>query len=212
MAGRRAPGKRETARGQGMTEVAMIMPVILFVLTGMVELGLVAHDALTIGYGSREGARVGSALGTGGVSDCSGGSDPAAVDATVIASVQSIIKSQGSGIELEDISEVRIFKATSSGAKTPGKVNTWRYSGPGTGPDVDPGPGVLRVDFTESSTGWPACGRVADGSTPDSIGVEVVYERRLVTPLAALMDFFGGSQSATIALSETTVMALNPTY
>jgi hypothetical protein len=105
---------------------------------------------------------------------------------------------------------VRIFKATSSGSEA-GPVNTWDYAGPSVGPDVDPGLGATRIDFVETTATWPACSRINGGGDPDSIGVTVRYRYRFVTPLASILDFIGGSNASTLVLTETTVMALNPT-
>ena len=72
---------------------------MLLVIVAIAEFGLAFDDLLTIGYGSREGARVGAALAKGDVTDCSGGADPTAVDATLVGSIQRIIKSPGSEVE-----------------------------------------------------------------------------------------------------------------
>ena len=207
-----SPRRSDREHGQGIVEFTMILPLLLLLLTGVVEFGLIANDALTVGYGSREGARAGAALGDGGATSCTGDGDPGAVDATVVAAIQRIVKSQGSAVAVDDIREIRIFKATSSGAMTDGSVNTWRYTGPTSGPDVDPGPGTARVDFSPVTVQWPACARENGGVSPDSIGVEVVYERALVTPIASLLPIFTGGQDPRFVLSETTVMALNPTF
>ena len=161
--------RREGQRGQGLVEFAMVLPVILLVVVSVAELGLAFGNVHTIGYGSREGARVGSALATGKVLDCSGGDDPAGVDAVLVSAVQRILKSPGSGIDISEVQEIRIFKSTSTGAETAGKVNIWRYTGEQSGPEVDPGPGVAKIDFTQISAPWPACMRVNGGLTPDSI-------------------------------------------
>jgi hypothetical protein len=58
---------------------------------------------------------------------------------------------------------------------------------------------------------WPACSRL-NGANPDSIGVQVVYTYQLSTPLRAAAEFFGGSSLAsTFAMTDQTIMALNPT-
>ena len=183
---------------------------MLLLLVSMFEFGLAFNDLLTIGYGSREGARAGAALATGKAVSCSPTTDPGGVDKTVIAAVQRIIKSPGSDVRLPNIQQIRIFKATATGAQSGSSVNVWTYT-PGAGPDVDPGPGAARLDFSETRHGWNACSRVNTGTTPDSIGVQVVYRYVLTTPLAAVLHLIGGSQAASITLRETTVMALNPT-
>ena len=104
---------------------------------------------------------------------------------------------------------IRIYKATRTGAQNGSLVNVWTYT-PGAGPDLDPGPGVDRLDFSQSTVGWPACGRL-NGATPDSVGVRIVYTYRLITPLQAVVTLVGGSQASTIGMVDQTIMALNPT-
>jgi hypothetical protein len=197
-------------RGQGLVELTMVVPVILLLLVSMLEFGLAFNDVLTIGYGSREGARAGSALAYGGATSCTPSTDPGGVDKTAVAAIERILKSPGSDVAMNDIVEIRLFKATSTGAEQGGLVNVWTYT-PNAGPDVDPGPGAAKLDFSETSHGWNACTRVNSGGNPDSFGVTIVYTYRLTTPLAAVLSFIGGSQAATITFRETTVMALNPT-
>lgn len=197
-------------QGQGLVELSMVLPVIMLLLVGMLEFGMAFNDLLTVGYASREGARAGSALATGGATSCSPSTDPAGVDAIVVAAVQRILKSPGSDVVLSDIQEIRIFKATSTGAQSGSAVNVWVHA-PGAGPDVDPGPSSIKLDFREASHGWNVCSRINTGSNPDSMGVQIVYGYRLTTPLAAVVGLLGGSQANTITLRETTVMALNPT-
>lgn len=209
MTGRPSHSRRSGERGQGLVEFTLVLPVILLLLAGVVEIGLVGNDSLTIGYASREGARAGSALGSGGVIDCASGDDPAGVDLTIVAGAQRIIESSGSEVRLEDIDEIRIFAATAEGAKIENSVNTWTYTGPDSGPDTDPSvAGVSRLDFSPDVTPWPACARDNNGSTPDILGVEVVYDRELTSPLASLLSAVG--MTPVLTLSETTVMTLNP--
>jgi hypothetical protein len=190
-------------------EFTLIVPVVILIVVSVAELGLAFGNVHTIGYGSREGARVGSALASGEVSDCSGGGDPAGVDGAVVAAVQRILKSPGSGIDPADVTEIRIYKATASGAETPGAVNIWHYVGTGQGVEVDPGPGSTHIDFAPTQVSWPACVRDNDGATPDSIGVTVRYRYDFLTPLPAAVNAIAGGV-LNLGLSETTVMSLNP--
>ena len=194
--------------GQGVLELSIILPVVLLLLTGMVEFGLAYNDLLTVGYATREGSRAGAALATGGATSCTGSSDPAGVDKAIVASVERILASPGSGLTLADVSAIRIYRAGADGKPAGSEINVWGYTAAG-GPDVDPGPGATRLSFVEQAHGWDACARRTTG-TPDSIGVQVVYTYRLTTPLAAIIDIVGGSQASTITLRDQTVMALNP--
>ncbi len=196
--------------GQGLVEFALVIPIILLVVVSVAELGLAFGNTHTLGYGSREGARVGSALATGNVTDCSAGPDPAGVDQTLVAAVQRILKSPGSGLDVSKVQQIRIFQADASGNEVPGRVNVWTYAGEQAGPEVDPGPGALFIDFAPpASAAWPACARINSGATPDSIGVTVTYRYDFLTPMVSMLEAISGG-SLSLTLRETTVMSLNP--
>jgi hypothetical protein len=213
----RRPGNHGTGpdreRGQALVEFALVLPIALFLLLIMLEVGLAFSHKLTIGYASREGARTAAALGNGGAASCSG-SDPnaaaaAAVDKQIIAATQRILKSPGSDIKMNNVTQIRIYKADSAGAQIGGFVNVWTYT-PGAGPDIDDGASVDKLDFSQLSAGWAACSRI-NVTNPDSIGVQVVYTYNLTTPLAAIAQLIGGSQATSYALNDQTIMAVNPT-
>jgi hypothetical protein len=202
--------RRKRSRGQALVEFALLLPPVVLLVVSVAELGLAFGNTHTLGYGSREGARVGSALASGGVSDCTAGDDPSGVDPAVIAAVQRILKSPGSGIDVTKVQQIRIFKADSSGAETPGLANLWGYAGEQLGPDVDPGPGATKLDFrlTDPPT-WPACARDNSSDPPDSLGVTVTYRYDFVSPLPAMLEAISGG-AFMLTLDETTIMALNP--
>jgi hypothetical protein len=201
---------QENQRGQGLVELSLIVPIIIALFVSTAELGFIYGNVSSIGYASREGARTGSALAHGGAVDCTSGSDPAEVDAAVVSAVQRILKSPDSGIDLSRIDEIRIFKATADGTEmSSAYVNTWEYA-PGAGPQVDEvDDQEVRLDFRPLAINWPACLR-ENGADPDSIGVTVKYRYDYVTPLPVLVSALTNG-SLQMTLSETTVMALNPT-
>jgi hypothetical protein len=212
---RRLARRRPGERGQGLVELALILPMVGILLVSVVEIGLIYGAMQSIGYASRDAARVGAALARGDAALCvPGATDPSRVDATAVGAAQRILKSPDSGVQIADITEIRIFEATSTGAETAGRVNVWDYAGPGAGPDVDPGVGggnVERIDFTgPASPAWPACSRDNGGFPPDSIGVTVRYDYDFVTPVGAVLEALSGG-SLTLNIGQTTVMALNPT-
>ena len=206
---RPAVDPRADERGQSVVEFIVIVPIVAMLLLIMLEFGLAFNHRLTVGYATREGARIGAALAHGGATSCAV-ADPALVDEQVIAATQRILKSPGSPIVMSDVSRIEIYKSDSAGNQVGSLVNRWTYT-PGSGPDIDPGPTVDRLDFTQATIPWPACGR-RNGTNPDSIGVRVVYSYRLSTPLRAAADFFGGpTVGSTFAMTDQTIMALNPT-
>jgi hypothetical protein len=202
----RQPAGRE--QGQGLVEFAMVVPVFLLILLGLLEFGFVFDQQLTLEYGTREGARSGAAFGAG--NGATGTLPCQDVDKNIIAAVQRVLKGTGSRVTLAGSTVIKIYKSTSSGDVSGGSVNTWNYT-PGAGPSVD----GQALDFSPTSVNWNACaprktvGTV--GSPPDSLGVSINYTYELVTPLAAIMGFFGPDGPATLPISDRTIMALNPT-
>lgn len=189
-----------------MVEFAMVVPVFLLLLLGILEFGFIFDQQLTLGYSTREGARSGAAFGAGNSTTM-----PCAdVDKNVIAAVQRVLKGPGSRVTLAPSTQIQIYKATSAGTISGGLVNTWTYT-PGAGPSVDGQP----LDFSPGTVNWSACApRKADGtvaSPPDSIGVGITYTYQFVTPLSAVVGFFGPNGPVSLTISDRTVMALNPT-
>ena len=192
--------RRDGERGQSLVEMAMVVPVFLMILLGMVELGFALDHDLTLNYASREGARMGAALANGTTSvPC------ANVDLFVISSVERVLTSDGSPVagHLADISSIKIFKADASGNPT-SSVNTWV---PGNGPVVD----GRALHFSLTTSSWSACTRTNATVNPDSIGIVITYTYKFVTPLGGILRFVGGSGASTLAMTDRTVMALNPT-
>jgi TadE-like protein len=190
---------RSPERGQGIVEFALIMPVFLVFLLGILEFGMAFTHNLTLEYATREGARVGSALvNGGGTLGCGAGQSPnkASVDPLIIAAVERVLTSPGSAIQLANVPTIRIYKATATGAEA-GPVDIWTQT-LGAGP-IPPG-GTQALNFSLTSTTWQPCSRSnsSAGTGPESIGVSLTYSYRATTGL-------------TMPMSDKTVMSLNPT-
>lgn len=180
---RRTVGSPE--RGQALIEFALILPVFLLILMGMLEFGSAYDHRTAMAYAVREGARVGATLGNGGAY-------PDTVDPTILAAVQRGLTDP---ILVENISYIEIYKADANGKPTTGKINKYDRNGVLIG-----------------TAGWPASARLP-GLTGDSIGVGVRYDFHPTTPLAMLLGLFVGGNPpyTTIPMSDVTVMHLEPT-
>ena len=206
--------RRPVERGQTMVEFAMLVPVFLVLLLGMLEFGTAFNHQLTLGYATREGARIGADLvNGGGLLGCGTGQSPNAgnVDQVIIEAVDRVLTSTGSPIPLSQVSRIRIFQADQNGGDTLGKDNDWGYvASPYTLPDG------TKVNFAPGPQGWNACNRSnVEGhtyaSSVDSIGVSISYTYQMTTPLASALRLIGGAGASTLALGDDTVMQLNPT-
>jgi hypothetical protein len=184
-------------RGQGMVEFAIIVPVFLLMLMGMLEFGFVFTHNLSLEYATREGARAGSALsdGNGVPATC------ATIDQNIINAVTKVLKSPGSPIlgYPNAVSSIKIWQADASGNPVAGTTNTWANKNDGSLTFLPPGSPV-----------WLPCTR--DSIPPsDSIGVSLTYTYTMITPLGAIEKFFGPPGPATLQMTDKTVMSLNPT-
>jgi Flp pilus assembly protein TadG len=204
----RSRRRRERARGQSLVEFSVIVPVFLLILLGMLEFGFAFDQAMTITYASREGARSGAAFANGNTTSmpCATSTD---VDKHIVAAVQRVLQGPGSRITSSRISEIRIYKADSSGNQIGAQANIWTFAN-NAGPVVDGQP----LDWNPTTTNWNACTRVnawVGATPPDSIGIRVQYTYDFVTPLSLITRFFGPGSTTTLSITDRSVMALNPT-
>jgi hypothetical protein len=212
--------RRDDQRGQSLVEFSLIVTVILLLLSGTLEFGLLFDQHMTLETATREGARVGSALTNGG-GDLGCGTnqspDAATVDPQIIAAIQRVLASPGSRVKPSEVTEIKIYKVklgTSGSPDTSGDQNgsgntnasIWEYS-VGNGPTVDGAPLNFRMK-PGTVDGWPACSR-SNGTPTDSIGISLTYTYEMVTPLPSVLAFFGGGP-LTLTISDRTVMAMNP--
>ena len=187
---------RRSERGQSFAEFTLILPVILAMVLGMIELGFAINNSTAIGTATRQGARVGSEL----VNGAKIGS--ALVDPEIIGAVEGALISPGSPIDPSQVTSIQIFLANTDGSMS-SNVNTWIYSADG-GPTLPGASGPL--DFKVSSTNWDVTTR--SGADPaQSIGVRITYNYQFITPLRAFVSLFTASQ---ITMIDQTVMAMEP--
>jgi hypothetical protein len=191
-------------RGQGTIELALALALVLLPITmSLLEAGYLFSQAMTINSATREGARMGgNQANGGGPLGCGGANSPNAanVDPQIVAAVERALTANGALISLTDITQIRIFKATATGAEAANSTNIWNYSLNG-GPVID----GAALDFVETQNQWGACTRL-NTLPSDSLGLSIRYTYRARTPLRFI---FPGL--ATIPLGDTTVMTLNAT-
>ena len=187
--------RRQRARGQSLVEFSISVPAFVMLLFGMLEFGFAFNHNMTLEYATREGARAGAALGPGTTNvPC------AQVDNQIIAAVQRVLTSPGSPVDASEITTIRIYKATATGAELGSSTtNTWI---PGVGPTVDGVP----LKFKPTIVNWNACSR-DNGSSPDQLGVSLDYRYTLISPLGILLGMTG---TPSFQMLDRTVMALNP--
>lgn len=175
-------GRRNNERGATLIEASLIMPIMILIMIGTVELGVAFKDYLTVSYATREGSRVGALAGRDADADCH--------------ISNAVIDILGPG-NLTRFQQLQIFQydPITDGPKA-GAINTWTY--------VGTDPYDCANDWTIDEN-WASTSRktaFAPGSEVDIIGVRVVYTHDWLTGFPP----FSGSFN----VDETTITRLEP--
>ena len=192
-------------RGQSLVEFTLILPVILTLVLGMLELGFAINHSTTIETATRQGARVGSQL-VNGSRTCGGGvtASSNAVDPQIIGAAEGALVSPGSPVDESRVTSIKIFLADPNNpGQMTSSVNTWTYS-KGGGPTL--AGATAPLNFAKFSGNWDASTRCGSAPAP-SIGVQITYTYKFITPLGAFVSMFSSAQ---ITMTDQTVMALEP--
>ncbi len=188
-------------RGQSLVEFSFVVPVFLLLLLGMLEFGIAFTHDQTLTYATREGARSGAALAAGNNAyPCTTPN----FDAPIIAAVQRVLESPGSPIDINNVTSLTIYLAKNDGTAT-NTFNTWTVA-IGGGPTVD----GKALNFKQTSVGWGPCTR-NNGVNADGLGVALTYHYPFQTSLGGIVRFLSGTSWTSLAMSDKTVMNLNPT-
>lgn len=160
-------------RGAAMVEMAIVTPLLIFLVFGIIEYGLLFQEKLTIASAASSAARTGATMGT-----------RAEADFAILQALEAGLYDQ---VDASVIIKADIFKADAiTGAKT-GAVNTYTYIATNVGckwspcPDPALGPPTYGIP---SNWGDPA-GRDTEldptGGGLDVLGVEISYHHSAVT-------------------------------
>ena len=134
--------------GQTMTEFALVVPILLVLIMGVLDGALLLFSVGTARYADSEGSRVASQAGSAATAD---------------AQVLQIIRSNVGTTRLFDVTEVDIYKLNQdgNGNLTPDLTRYNRYALDGT-PIISPEP-------------WPSATRNVGNGTSDFIGVTIKF-------------------------------------
>lgn len=191
MTDRRMTGPhRSGERGTAAVETALVLSLLLLIAIGAFEWGMALRDWNTVTSASREGARVGAALGDTDQADC-------------------IILEAAAGALLDvaddQIVSVRIFESDPNGTIGPSQVYR---------PSVDTdNPASLRCGtWYPLQLAWPESSRDNDGATRDWLGVEVEFDHDWVS---GFLWFEGsvcdrGAAPGADCWAQNTIMRLEP--
>jgi Flp pilus assembly protein TadG len=130
-----------------MTEFALVVPVLLLMIMGVLDGALLMFSVGTARYASAEGSRVAATLG-----------NVANTDSQVLTTIRQTVGST----QLFTVDEIDIYKLNQdgNGNLTQDLANTNKYALDGT---------------PLNGTPWPASGRNVGNGTSDFIGVTINY-------------------------------------
>jgi hypothetical protein len=152
--------RRKDEGGATIVEFAIVMPLLLLLMIGIMEVGVAFYDFLTIERATLEGVRTASFTGRALDADC--------------RTTTNIVGALPGGF-LNRVQQIEIYRADANGNQIAGQTNTWQYLG---GDPTDCGNSWAVVET------WPSTGRqtVAGPSAPlDIIGVRIRMPRNWIS-------------------------------
>lgn len=197
-------GEARRGSGQGLVEFALVLPIFMVLLIGIIEFAFVFNASLGLNFATRSASLVAAEEGNLLGADC--------------AIIDAVQRSIGSPMVLLPGDTVTISEADRNGNLVAGKNDVWDYS-PTLHSCTTP-TDTYSVHFTPRAPGYPATG-VEDNSgrcdilqgcgptTPlDSISVSVTYHYNYHTPLGNFLALPGWGTGFDLTWSN--VMRLEP--
>ncbi len=171
--------RRDPERGQSMVEFALVFPIFILLIIGLIEFAVLFSIILNVNYASRDAALLAAEVG-----DAAGG------DCVILDTLDNALEGATSRAEIE---EVRIFWADSSGVEL--AANVYQRGGIGTSCTFADGT-TVSVPYTAVSLNYLSSDRCSTlrGCPPghpdglDDIGVAIQFHHEWLTPLPNLVS------------------------
>ncbi len=161
-------------RGAALVEFAFILPLLLVLLFGIVEMGLALRDQLTMSNAVTSSARIGSVLG-----------DDAEADIAILDAVQAGLVG---AVDSDVITKVIIYRADAAGNST-GDENHYTYDETDLTCSWYPCPDPAVGGFQYGDPGnWPPDTRVVTLPSPDILGVKIEFTHKWITTFIPFMS------------------------
>jgi hypothetical protein len=206
---RRTTRSRRREKGQTLVEFALVIPLFLALLMGVIEFSFMFNSTLAINFATRDASLIAAESGTQATADCA---ILARIEQSIGAPVDKT-KTATSGIQ-----SVTIYKADRAGNPVAGVQTVYDRTGSMACAGFSP-TGLL--PYTRGTNGYPMgeaptggrCDILAGctASIPmDSIGVRIVYRYYLHTPVRNLVNFLPGASGGYVDFSWSNVMRMEP--
>ena len=93
------PMSTDNERGASLVEFSLVLPILLVIVFGILEMGMAFRTTITVGSAAQEGARVASFKGNDIDADC--------------VALESVISELGS--EVDQVSSIKVYRVDSAG-------------------------------------------------------------------------------------------------
>ncbi len=176
--------RRRRQRGQALVEFAIFVVILANLLAGVVDIGGLLSDHVSVVFAARQGARTAAVLGNLGKADCAS-----------VGAIQAAI----SNLPNVTLNRIIIYKAGANGLPIDA---TTQESYPGN-TQCNAAAGTLTQ--APSPDGYHPDQRNNQPLLEDSVGVELDYTYSFPLPFLPI------GAASSIALSDRAVMPINPT-
>src|SRR6266513_2929911 len=181
-------------KGQAIVEFAMLLPVLVLLLIGIIEFSLVWNSRNTVLFASRDGSMLAAEGGSLDGTDC-----------VVLQRVEGDVVSPSAAVRIQQIS---IYWSDRNGDQIGSNQNV--YTRTGSTSCTYPDGTTITVPYTLTTAGYPESARCSvlagcggSHTTMDTIGVRVTYQHFWAT---SFIRFAGNS----VTFTETTITRAEP--
>lgn len=194
----RPSGSRRRRRGQSLVEFALVLPIFVSLLMGMIEFAFVFNATLGVNYAARDAALAGAEAGNAIGADC-----------VIVDSVENAV---GAPTADDRITKIEIYKADPNGGMIGSPTVYTRTTDP-TDMQCSSVAGISNMPYDRTANGYPELDRCnilggcpTGSATVDNISVRITYHHSWVTPLP---NFIGGGPGG-LTFSRDSVMRMEP--
>ncbi|MEP7159178.1 MAG: TadE/TadG family type IV pilus assembly protein [Chloroflexota bacterium] len=197
----------ELERGQSLVEFALLIPLFLALLMGLIEFAFAFNALLNTNYASRGAGLIAAQVGNASAADC--------------FILNEVELKMGAPADKRQISRVDIQRTNPSGSAV---YATSAYQRSGSMTCTLTSGAQMSVPYSASSSGYPPSQRCTvlppagcttltpARTTVDTIAVQITYVYPWQTPLKALMPLVNGSLSGTgFTMVQRNVFRMEPT-
>jgi Flp pilus assembly protein TadG len=180
-------------QGQAIIEFAMLMPILVLLVIGLMEFSLVWNSRNTVLFASRDGSMLAAEGGSLAGTDC-----------VVLRRIESDVVSPSTALRLQQVS---IYWSDSNGNQIGTNQNV--YLRGGSTSCTYPDGSTITVPYTLTTAAYPESARCSvlagcggSHTTVDTIGVRVTYQHFWVTSFVRLAGPSVTFTEATITRAE----------